>query len=49
VFLPAGAVLLGLWVTGVYLWILPFAAKRAGRRRRAEVAARRVSGASTGP
>jgi len=35
VFLPSGAVLLALWLTGVYLWILPIWAKRAGRRRRA--------------
>lgn len=35
VFFPAALVLLGLWLTGLYLWILPFSAKRAGRRRRA--------------
>lgn len=35
IFLPSGAVLLGLWATGMYLWALPIAAKRAGRRRRA--------------
>lgn len=34
VFLPTGAVLLGLWATGTYLWVLPLWAKRRGRRRR---------------
>lgn len=34
VFLPAGAVLLGLWLTGAYLWVLPIWSKRAGRKRR---------------
>jgi len=28
VFLPAGAIVLGLWVTGMYLWILPYLARR---------------------
>ena len=32
--LPVGAVLLALWGTGIYLWILPIWAKRSGRRRR---------------
>jgi uncharacterized iron-regulated membrane protein len=32
VFLPAGAIVLGLWVTGMYLWVLPHLA----RRRRAK-------------
>lgn len=35
VFFPAGAILLGLWFSGIYLWILPIWAKRAGRIRRA--------------
>lgn len=35
IFLPSGAVLLALWVTGIYLWVLPIWAKRAGRQRRA--------------
>lgn len=34
VFLPAGIVVLLLWVTGVYLWLLPYRA----RRRRAKEA-----------
>lgn len=29
VFLPNGLILLGLWLTGVYLWWLPIGAKRA--------------------
>ena len=31
VFLPAAVILLGLWISGVYLWLLPYAVKR--RRR----------------
>jgi uncharacterized iron-regulated membrane protein len=34
VFLPSGVVLLALWGTGVYLWWLPVAGRRASRRRR---------------
>jgi uncharacterized iron-regulated membrane protein len=34
VFLPAGVLLLMLWCTGVYLWVLPVWSRRAGRRRR---------------
>jgi hypothetical protein len=41
VFLPSGVILLGLWLTGVYLWGLPLVARRRGRSRRA-----RVSGAN---
>ena len=37
-FLPHGLLLLGLWLTGVYLWILPIWAKRSGRARRASAA-----------
>ncbi|MHC4976630.1 MAG: PepSY domain-containing protein [Planctomycetota bacterium] len=36
IFLPSGAVVLFLWITGVYLWILPFNAKRAARKKRSE-------------
>jgi uncharacterized iron-regulated membrane protein len=36
VFLPAGAILLGLWGTGVYLWLLPHLARR--KRKRAQTA-----------
>ena len=35
VFLPTAVVLLSLWGTGVYLWILPVSAKRAARKRNA--------------
>ncbi len=35
VFLPAGLILLGLLVTGMYLWWLPIGAKRKGRKKRA--------------
>lgn len=41
VFLPAGVALLVLWVTGVYLWWLPYAVRRRQRRtRQASEAAR---------
>lgn len=33
VFLPVGAVVLGLWLTGMYLWVLPWRARRAKARR----------------
>jgi uncharacterized iron-regulated membrane protein len=39
VFLPTGAVLLGLWMSGLYLWALPIVKKRAGRQRAATAAA----------
>lgn len=41
VFLPNGLVLLGLWISGAWLWYLPFRAKRAKhqRRQRAEKSA----------
>ena len=35
VFLPTAVILLSLWATGVYLWILPISAKRAARKRNA--------------
>jgi uncharacterized iron-regulated membrane protein len=40
VFLPSGLVVLGLWITGIYLWLLPWRARKARRdhpdpRRRA--------------
>jgi uncharacterized iron-regulated membrane protein len=39
VFLPSGIVLLGLWLTGVYLWWLPIGVKRAKqfKKSRAEL------------
>lgn len=39
VFLPAAAVLLGLWITGTYLWLLPHLVRR---RKRRNLAARRA-------
>jgi len=36
IFLPNGLILFALWLTGVYLWILPHWRKRVGRRRRLE-------------
>ena len=33
VFLPNGIVLFGLWVSGVWLWYIPFAAKREKKQR----------------
>lgn len=44
VFLPAGAVLLALWLTGMYLWALPIVKRRRGRIRRAAAAAARSGG-----
>lgn len=34
VFLPSGLVVLALWVTGIYLFLLPIRARRASRQRR---------------
>ncbi len=34
IFLPNGIVLLGLWVTGVWLWYLPLGAKKAKKRNK---------------
>lgn len=34
VFLPAAVVVLGLWVTGIYLWMLPYLARRENAERR---------------
>jgi hypothetical protein len=33
IFLPAGVILFGLWVSGIYLFILPFWARRKQRAR----------------
>ena len=40
VFLPAGAVVFGLWLTGAYLWALPIVMKRKGRAKRAAARAK---------
>ena len=42
VFLPAGIVLMGLWVSGVYLWWLPHMARRRAKQAQAD----RASGAA---
>jgi uncharacterized iron-regulated membrane protein len=34
IFLPVALVVLGLWMTGLYLLVLPYRARRAARRRR---------------
>ncbi|MGI9519275.1 MAG: PepSY domain-containing protein [Pirellulaceae bacterium] len=34
IFLPAGILLLGLWLTGVWLWYLPIKVKAAKRKKR---------------
>jgi uncharacterized iron-regulated membrane protein len=39
VFLPAAVVVLGLWVTGIYLFFLPYAVRWSRRRQRAARAA----------
>jgi uncharacterized iron-regulated membrane protein len=36
VFLPSAVVVLGLWVTGIYLFLLPFRARAKKRERHAE-------------
>ncbi len=41
IFLPSGIVLFALWLTGMWLWLLPFRAKRNAAKRRAEFAANR--------
>jgi hypothetical protein len=46
VFLPSGVIVLGLWITGVYLWILPYLARRENAERRA---ADRRKGRPTSP
>ena len=36
VFFPVAIVVLGLWITGVYLWLLPYMARRENAERRKE-------------
>lgn len=40
VFLPVGIVVLSLWVTGIYLWLLPIRARRTAAAKRAAAPAR---------
>jgi hypothetical protein len=35
VFLPVAVIVLGLWITGIYLWLLPYMARRENAARRA--------------
>ena len=44
IFLPSAIVLLGLWLTGLYLWALPIVMKRKGRAKRAHAAAAKTTG-----
>ena len=46
VFLPTGAIVLGLWVTGMYLWLLPYWTKKRLAAIRAAQAEAKASGAS---
>jgi len=46
VFLPVAFVVLGLWITGVYLFVLPYGVRWRRRRERAERAVRKASGAA---
>ena len=36
IFLPSGVILLGLWGSGVYLWLLPHLARRRKRAKQAQ-------------
>ena len=36
VFFPVALVVLGLWMTGIYLWLLPYMARRENAERRRE-------------
>ncbi len=36
VFLPVAVIVLGLWITGIYLWLLPYMARRENAERRKE-------------
>jgi len=45
IFLPSAGALFALWATGIYLWILPLWARRAGRKRRAAYATARLAAA----
>ena len=39
IFLPVAVLVLGLWVTGMYLYLLPYRARRAARAARAQAVA----------
>lgn len=42
VFLPVAVIVLGLWITGLYLFLLPIRARRATARRKADAAGERM-------
>jgi uncharacterized iron-regulated membrane protein len=46
VFFPAAVIVLGLWITGIYLWLLPYMARRENAERRK---ADRRAGRATSP
>jgi uncharacterized iron-regulated membrane protein len=47
IFLPAAVVVLGLWITGIYLWLLPYMARRENaEKRKADRRAGRVTSPS---
>jgi uncharacterized iron-regulated membrane protein len=46
VFLPTGAVVLGLWLTGMYLWVLPYWTKRKSAAIRAAQAEAKAVGSA---
>lgn len=37
IFLPVALIVLGLWITGMYLWILPYLARRTNAARRDDI------------
>lgn len=47
VYLPAAVIVFGLWVTGIYLWLLPYMARRENAERRRD--SRRAARASSAP
>ena len=47
VFLPTALVVLGLWATGAYLFLLPIRTRRENHRKAAERAARRAAARAT--
>ena len=46
VFFPVALIVLGLWITGIYLWLLPYMARRENAQRRRE---NRRAGRATSP
>jgi uncharacterized iron-regulated membrane protein len=46
VFLPTGAIVLGLWITGMYLWLLPYWTRKRSAAIRAAQAEAKALGAT---